>query len=303
MTLTQISYFLEVAKCLNFTEAAKHLYITQPTLSRQITAIESELNMQLFIRSQKSLKLTPGGIILREELGKMMEDYQKILEKAERASQGLSGSLRIGVLEGHGISEILPDVLEYFEKSYPNIKIYLGCYSYRKLVDLLYRKELDVIITYDFHVRENQDIHTIPVQQARPVLALPRRNPLAEKEEIQIADLKNESLVIVNEQECQAGVELIIQTCREFGGFYPEFYFVDTMEDAILWVEAGMKCAMFNSGMNIIENKSVKIVQFPQLPPMNVVLGWYEKNDNEALSLLLDYFDAPHSERRASERR
>lgn len=290
MTLTQIAYFLEVAKCLNFTEAAKHLYITQPTLSRQMTAIESELNMQLFIRNQKSLKLTPGGIILRDELGRMMEDYQQILEKAERASQGMSGSLRIGVLEGHGISEILPEVLEYFEKSYPNIKIYLGCHSYRKLIELLYKKEIDAIITYDFHIREKEDIDTLPVQQVHPVLALPRRNPLAEKESIQIGDLKEESMVIVSEQECSTGVELVIHTCKEFGGFYPNFYFVDTMEDAILWVEAGMKCALFNTGMNIMENKSVKIVEFPELPPMNVVLGWYEKNENEALTLLLDYY-------------
>lgn len=290
MTLTQISYFLEVARCLNFTEAARHLYITQPTLSRQITAIESELNMQLLIRNQKSLKLTPGGIILRDELGRMMEDYQQILEKAERASRGMSGSLRIGVLEGHGISEILPEVLEYFEKSYPNIKIYLRCYSYHQLAELLYQKEIDAIITYDFHVRGSEDILTLPVQQVHPVLALPRRNPLAQKEDIQISDLKNESLVIVNEQECSTGVDLIIHTCREYGGFYPDFYFVDTMEDAILWVEAGMKCALFNTGMNIMENKSVKIVEFPELPTMDVVLGWYRKNDNEALALLLDYY-------------
>ena len=48
MTFTQINYFIQVARCLNFTEAAARLYVTQPTLSRQITAIETELNMQLF---------------------------------------------------------------------------------------------------------------------------------------------------------------------------------------------------------------------------------------------------------------
>ena len=64
MTLTQIKYFIEVAKCLNFSEAAEHLFITQPALSRQITAIETELNMQLFIRGSKKLSLTPSGQLL-----------------------------------------------------------------------------------------------------------------------------------------------------------------------------------------------------------------------------------------------
>ncbi|MCI6018900.1 MAG: LysR family transcriptional regulator [Clostridiales bacterium] len=49
MNQIQIKYFLTAARCMNFTEAAKQLYITQPALSQQITAIESELNMQLFI--------------------------------------------------------------------------------------------------------------------------------------------------------------------------------------------------------------------------------------------------------------
>ena len=48
MTITQIKYFITTAKCLNFTKAASQLYITQPALSRQIAAIEAELNMQLF---------------------------------------------------------------------------------------------------------------------------------------------------------------------------------------------------------------------------------------------------------------
>lgn len=290
MTFTQISYFLEVGRCLNFTEAAKHLYITQPTLSRQITAIESELNMQLFIRNQKSLKLTPSGIVLMEELTRLLENYQQILEKAERVSQGLSGSLKIGVLDGHDISEILPEAIEYFERQYPNIKIYMQRFSYRKLTEALYLKELDAIITYDFDVADKVDVRALPVQQVRPVLVLPKRNPLAEKSQIFLKDIKDEVFVIVNEKECGMGVHLIIETCRKFGGFYPNFYFVDSMEDAILWVEAGIRCAIFNTGMNIMNSKTVKVVSLPELPSMNAMLAWYKENDNDSLSLLINYF-------------
>ncbi len=53
MNTTQIKYFLAVARTLNFTEAAKKLYISQPALSKQINVLEKELNMLLFIRDQK----------------------------------------------------------------------------------------------------------------------------------------------------------------------------------------------------------------------------------------------------------
>lgn len=61
MTITQIKYFITTAKCLNFTKAASQLYITQPALSRQIAAIEAELNMQLFVRNNRTVKLTPAA--------------------------------------------------------------------------------------------------------------------------------------------------------------------------------------------------------------------------------------------------
>ena len=66
MNLLQIHYFLAAADCLSFTQAADLLYITQPALSRQITAIEKELNLQLFVRTIRAVRLTPAGQALYE---------------------------------------------------------------------------------------------------------------------------------------------------------------------------------------------------------------------------------------------
>ena len=85
MTHTQIKYFLTAARCLNFTEAANQLFITQPALSQQITAIEAELNMQLFIRHKNKLRLTPAALVLLEELPAYEKSYLEIIEKAKIA--------------------------------------------------------------------------------------------------------------------------------------------------------------------------------------------------------------------------
>lgn len=58
MNMIQMKYFITAAKCLNFTKAADKLFITQPALSRQIASMEAELNMQLFIRNNRSVRLT-----------------------------------------------------------------------------------------------------------------------------------------------------------------------------------------------------------------------------------------------------
>lgn len=290
MTFTQIKYFIEAARCLNFTEAAARLYVTQPTLSRQITAIESELNMQLFIRNNKTLRLTPGGTVLFEELSHLMETYDTIVEKAREASFGLIGNISIGVIDGLDIAGLLPDFVEHIETVYPNIRIHLIRSSFSALIDHLYDCSLDAVITYDFDINLRPGINYKNIKLLRPVLIIPRRHPLASKKNVTLKDFEQESLVIVNTQECPSGVELVRDTCRQLCGYYPSFHFVDTMDDAILWVEAGLKCALLNDGMTIVKSDAVKVVPLTDLPPMNAVLAWNPQNNNFALPILLDYF-------------
>ena len=72
MTVDQIRYFLEIAKCRSLLDASKNLHITQPTLSRQMSNIEKDLNVQLFFRTNHGIKLTPAGEVLQQKWENMM---------------------------------------------------------------------------------------------------------------------------------------------------------------------------------------------------------------------------------------
>lgn len=82
MSIEQIRYFFTVAKCGSMSQACRHLHLTQPTLSRQILNMESELDVVLFSRSNQGVKLTEAGTVLMQEWGKAMENYEKGIEKA-----------------------------------------------------------------------------------------------------------------------------------------------------------------------------------------------------------------------------
>ena len=110
MNTTQIRYFLTAARALNFTEAARQLYISQPALSKQISAMESELNMMLFIRDKKKVRLTPAAMVLLKELPEFEQHYDDIILKAKIANEGNAGDLTIGILEGQMLGE---DFSEY----------------------------------------------------------------------------------------------------------------------------------------------------------------------------------------------
>ena len=67
MNLNKLQYFLSVAECLNFTEAARRHYISQTAMSQQILALEQELGVTLFHRSHRQVTLTPAGTALVAE--------------------------------------------------------------------------------------------------------------------------------------------------------------------------------------------------------------------------------------------
>ena len=86
MELRHLRYFTEAARELHFARAAANLKVTQPALSRQIAALEKELGVELFSRSNKwKIELTPVGEVFRAEAEKILEDSQRAVNLARSA--------------------------------------------------------------------------------------------------------------------------------------------------------------------------------------------------------------------------
>ena len=83
MTINQMIYVVTLARCKNFSEAAKVLYITQPALSRQISLIESEINTKIFYRNNKSTKLTKAGEELYRGLETILQRYNALISEVQ----------------------------------------------------------------------------------------------------------------------------------------------------------------------------------------------------------------------------
>lgn len=81
MELRLLRYFLTVAKEQSFTKAAEQLHITQPTLSRQMNALEDELGTPLFVRGGRSITLTDAGILLKRRALEILELEERTLEE------------------------------------------------------------------------------------------------------------------------------------------------------------------------------------------------------------------------------
>lgn len=106
MELRILRYFIEVANELSFTRAAEKLYITQPTLSRQIAQLESELGKKLYTRESYGIRLTEEGLLLRKRAEEIIELEQKTISELSGSDNNIHGTIYIGAGETAGIRHV-----------------------------------------------------------------------------------------------------------------------------------------------------------------------------------------------------
>lgn len=289
MNMTQIKYFITAAKCLNFTKAADKLFITQPALSRQISSMESELNMQLFIRNNRSVRLTPAGVVLLEGFEKIYNDYNVTVAKAQNSLQGLSGELNIGVLEGAYVGDLFPDVLQHFAKYYPKVKMNLRNYSFNALVELLYSGRLDVIITLLFDVKNREKMKYEVIEKSNDYIVVHRDHPLADAPFVHLSDFKDETILMVSPEDSEESPKRTIDACKS-QGFYPKVKFASSLQEEMLWVQAGVGVCVLDSRNFLYGNDSVRFLKTDQINDPSLTIAWNTDNYNPMRKIFVDNF-------------
>ncbi|WP_019452082.1 LysR family transcriptional regulator [Cupriavidus sp. BIS7] len=124
MDLRQLRYFVTVAEELHFGRAARRLAMTQPPLSQQIQALEEEISVQLFVRTRRSVMLTPAGQQWLPEVRRVLADAAALPGLAQRLARGEVGSLALAFVSTADYG-ILPELLRHFRARHPEVQLQL----------------------------------------------------------------------------------------------------------------------------------------------------------------------------------
>ncbi len=146
MKLRQIEYFLEVARCLQFTQAANNLYVSQSTLSEQISKLEQHLKCKLFERRGKIIHLTDEGIFFRNRCEQLVKYLNDSIIGLQSISDGIKGKINIGVLPTIALSW-LPLFIVEFLKEFQEIQWSIKEEGSSKIEESLKNHKIDVGIT------------------------------------------------------------------------------------------------------------------------------------------------------------
>lgn len=139
----RLKVFHTVARRLNFTKAAKELFITQPAVTKHIHEIESFYKCQLFERNGTKIKLTPAGSILLRHTEELFNTYRNIEFDLAAISENTKGVLRLGASTTVA-QYVLPQYLAAFKQKFPDVKIELTTGNTEDIENLLTENKIDL---------------------------------------------------------------------------------------------------------------------------------------------------------------
>ncbi len=192
--LKQLRAFCTTARCGSISKAADKLFLSQPSVSLQIQALERELDTTLFERRGPNIRLTPEGKTLLEISLPLVQGIDSLTETFTQRSGNLEqGELNIAAGEST-ILYILPGPIKEFSEEYPGIRIKLHNVTGRDGMEMLRSDEADFAIGSMLEIPD--DIHYHPIFQFNPKLITPIGHELAKLDEVTLEDIGPHGLIL-----------------------------------------------------------------------------------------------------------
>ena len=284
MNMTQMKYFLTLGRTLNFTKASDILFITQPALSRQISLIEKELNMQLFVRTSHTVRLTPAGSVLMKEFETIYNAYNVAIANAKSCTQV---QLRIGVLEGLNFSDILAEIHAFFGETYPNVKISVNTYSFKVLIQKLYEDQLELVFTHYYHVKEH-NIQKLIIERTKDYVAVSKNHRLAKATHVMLTDFIEDTFIVTAPDECKIVETVIRKACLE-KGFVPKIVYASSVVEGLFLAESGVGICFVDSRSVMNSNENVCLLEIDSISEPWFTMAWCETHYNPYLDIVVEH--------------
>lgn len=193
MEIRELKYFLAIARAQSISKAAEILFITQPSLSRQMQNLEKEIGKQLFIRGNKKITLTETGILLRKRAEEILALYEKTQTEILTPSESISGDIFIGGGESYAI-ETIAKIAKELQTDNPNVTFHLFSGDANDVTEKLDKGLIDFGILVEPADITKYDYLRLPLKDTWGVL-MRKDSPLAEKEFITPDDLHNVPII------------------------------------------------------------------------------------------------------------
>jgi DNA-binding transcriptional LysR family regulator len=214
MEFYQLTYFLAAAQTQNFRKAAELCLVAQSALSRQIAALEDELEVRLFTRQKKRVTLTPAGQEFAVYVRNAMEQLQEGQQFLSELHAGQRGTVYIGCIESLATA-FLPALFASFHQHYPHIRLKVRVNHTDELITLVEQGEVELGLILDPKLQSElliiQELFRQPLH-----LLVSAQHHLAQKKvpEVMLEQILTEPLLVLDESSRMGQITKRIFTQR-----------------------------------------------------------------------------------------
>jgi len=219
MNFQNIESFVCLAECLNFTEAARNLYISQPSLSRQIADLELELGVRLFSRTRRSVSLTSAGEQLLPAARSMVLGRDELLRRARQVSCGEVRRLTVGFPTYYETEDIMRLFTALPPGFLDDVDLVMDRVPAGTLLSELEANRFDLVVAPYLALENKNDLFLSSRVLFRHDLCVLLRedHPLAARKKLALPDILDETFIMLERSECPMEFVRIENMCRALG--------------------------------------------------------------------------------------
>jgi DNA-binding transcriptional LysR family regulator len=268
---------MAVAEELHFGRAAARLHISQPSLSRAVRELESSLEVELLVRTSRSVRLTEAGRALLEEAPAAILGVERCFTRARRVGLGELGALAVGFLPSV-TALLLPMAVTAFRAAYPEVHLELRELLDDPLLGALESRAVEIAI---LRSRRSEPDITFELLFSDAIhVALPRGHRLATRPQLAYADLRDDVFVLWPRNQSREGYDQVVNGCRA-AGFEPRIVQECSLPNTTLGlVAAGIGISVLSGLFQAFRND----VAFVPLdtPRGTIYLAWHDAEPSAA---------------------
>lgn len=294
--LRQLQYFVTVAEQSSFSRAAELLFVTQPLISQQISALEQQLGVELFIRKHHNLQLSAAGTAFYPDAKAILSQSNSLIQTVQNA-EGTAKleKLKIGFEELINWSPAMDELIR-FQEDTPNFTSEIVYSDYHTIIHSLYNEKLDVVFGLLPNKNLSSRFRVKIIAHTRLCLAASKcqteRMTLAEY----IQGLNQKPLYLLNGD--YRGANCAVSVCVQLN-ISPQFHFMDSMHTILLNVAAGNGYAMFpQSVLQAHSGGMLRIESLSEIDETELCIAaiWNQTNTNPTLSAFVEHLKNDSSE-------
>ena len=252
MEIRQLMYFIQIVKSGTYSAAAKQLYLSQPALSKAVKHLEEELGAKLLVQGDKRSEPTDVGRVLFERGQQLIREYNDLLGAVDEANSRNRGRLHFGI--PYGLGQILFYRLTAdFSRAFPEMELVVSGHGSAHIREEVLAGRLDIGATL-IPPEPEPGLEATVIMRDQFFLLLPRAHPLAGREGVRFAQLREEQFILLNEEFVMT--RMTRQSCA-MAGFAPRVKIVANRSDFIAELVAdGQGIAVIAGGRYRFEHDS-----------------------------------------------